>query len=44
MLRQRGAQHLAARHTSLLAAMGKSDADIAATIAALHREVGLDRG
>ena len=31
-------------YTALLAAMGKSEADVAATIAALLREAGLDQG
>ena len=31
-------------HTALLTAMGRTRADIAATIAALRREAGLDQG
>lgn len=31
-------------YAALLAAMGRTQADIAATIAALHREAGLNQG
>ena len=35
---------MTANYAGLLAAMGRSEADIDATIAALWREAGLDRG